>query len=88
MNYLVLELHKREPWYSNKIVGFKEGDIGGGGAGGTQYRKKKWQIPKYREENRPNTDTAYFNHICNRFRILMVASMHQMSIFFFCLILW
>ena len=23
MNYLVLELHKQEPWYSNKIVGFK-----------------------------------------------------------------
>ena len=33
MNYLVLELHKQEPWYSNKIVGFKEGDIGGGGGG-------------------------------------------------------
>ena len=23
MNYLVLELYKQEPWYSNKIVGFK-----------------------------------------------------------------
>ena len=23
MNYLVLELHEQEPWYSNKIVGFK-----------------------------------------------------------------
>ena len=23
MNYLVLELHKQKPWYSNKIVGFK-----------------------------------------------------------------
>ena len=42
--------------------------------GGTQYRKKKWQIPKYRVENRLNTDTAYVNHIYNRFRILMVAS--------------
>ena len=39
-----------------------------------QYRKKKWQIPKYLEENRPNTDTAYFNHVYNRFRMLMVAS--------------
>ena len=39
-----------------------------------QYRKKKWQIPKYLEENRPNTDTAYFNYIYNRFRMLMVAS--------------
>ena len=24
-----------------------------------QYRKKNWQIPKYRVENRPNTDTAF-----------------------------
>ena len=39
----------------------KEGDIGGYAI--PQYRKKKWQIPKYRVENRPNTDTAYFNHI-------------------------
>ena len=46
-----------------------EGDIGG-----IQYRKKKWQIPKYRVENRVNTDTGYFNHIYNRSRILMVAS--------------
>ena len=48
-----------------------------GGIGGypiPQYRKKKWQIPKYRVENRLNTDTAYFNHIYNRFRILTVAS--------------
>ena len=28
-----------------------------------QYRKKKWQLPKYRVESRLNTDTAYFNHI-------------------------
>ena len=45
-----------------------EGDIGGYQI--PQYRKKKWQIPKYRVENRLNTDTAYFNHIHNRFRIL------------------
>ena len=49
-----------------------EGDIGGYPI--PQYRKKKWQIPKYRVENRLNTDTAYFNHIYNRLRILMVAS--------------
>ena len=49
-----------------------EGDIGGYPI--PQYRKQKWQIPKYRVENRLNTDTAYFNHIYNRFRILMVAS--------------
>ena len=49
-----------------------EGDIGGYPI--PQYRKKKWQIPKYRVENRLNTDTAYFNHIHNRFRILMGAS--------------
>ena len=50
---------------------------GGGGGGGTQYRntvRKKWQIPKSRVENRPNTETACFNHIYNRFRIFMVAS--------------
>ena len=51
---------------------FIEGDIGGYPI--PQYRKKKWQIPKYRFENRLNTDTAYFNHIYNRFRILIVAS--------------
>jgi len=49
-----------------------EGDIGGYPI--RQYHKKKWQIPKYCVENRPNTDTAYFNHIYNWFRILMVAS--------------
>ena len=49
------------------------GTLGEGGFG-TWYPKKKWQIPKYRVENRLNTDTAYFNHIYNRFRILMVAS--------------
>ena len=49
-----------------------EGDIGGYPI--PQYRKKKWQIPKYRIENRVNTDTGYFNHIYNRSRILMVAS--------------
>ena len=53
-------------------MGLREGDIGGYPI--PQYRKKKWQIPKYLEENRPNTDTAYFNHIYNRFRMLMVAS--------------
>ena len=33
-----------------------EGDIGGYPV--SQYRKKNWQIPKYRVENRRNTDTA------------------------------
>ena len=28
-----------------------------GTLGGTQYRN--WQIPKYRVENRPNTDTTF-----------------------------
>ena len=50
----------------------EEGDIGGYPI--PQYRTKKWQIPKYRVANRLNTDTAYFNYIYNRFRILMVAS--------------
>ena len=50
----------------------EEGDIGGYPI--PQYRKKKWQIPKYRVENRLNTDTAYINLIHNRFRILMEAS--------------
>ena len=45
-----------------------EGDIGGYPI--PQYREKKWQIPKYRVENRLNTDTAYFNHIYNRLRTL------------------
>ena len=49
-----------------------EGDFGGYQL--PQYRKKKWQIPTYRVENRLNTDTAYFNHIHNRFRILTDAS--------------
>ena len=57
---------------SNVALLFEEGDIGGYPV--PQYRKKKWQIPKYLVENRLNTDTAYFNHIYNRFRILMVAS--------------
>ena len=39
-----------------------------------QYCTKKWQIPKYHIANRLNTDTAYFNDICNWFHILMVAS--------------
>ena len=34
----------------------KEGDIGGYPI--SQYRKNNWQIPKYRVENRRNTDTA------------------------------
>ena len=55
-----------------QLLSFQEGDIGGYPI--PQYRKKKWQIPKYRVENRLNTDTAYFNHIHNRFRILMGAS--------------
>ena len=53
--------------------------IGGGHWGYPipQYRTKKWQIPKYRVANRLNTDTAYFNYIYNRFRILMVASIYR-----------
>ena len=67
------QLDKRG-FYELETSGFNdmEGDIGGYPI--PQYRKKKWQIPKYRVENRLNTDTAYFNHIYNRLRILMVAS--------------
>ena len=36
-----------------------EGDIGGYPI--PQYPKKKWQIPKYRDENRLNTDTVQFS---------------------------
>ena len=66
-------------WLRSEVSKMKRGsqNINGGGHWVTQYRntvKKKWQKPKYRVENRPNTDTAYFNHIYNRFRILMVAS--------------
>ena len=57
---------------SPQITAHVEGDIGGYPI--PQYRKKKWQIPKYRVENRLNTDTAYFNHIYNRFPILMAAA--------------
>ena len=40
------------------------GGEGGGIGGGTQYRKKTWQIPKYRVKNRRNTDTALiFGHV-------------------------
>ena len=52
--------------------------------GGTQYRNTVRKNGKYR-----NTDTLYFNHIYNRFRIVMEleklsqAFMHQMSMFFF-----
>ena len=72
MLYYVLftcEVLNSEMAYSIRLM---EGDIGGYPI--PQYRKKKWQIPKYRVENRLNTDTAYFNHIHNRFRILMGAS--------------
>ena len=66
-------------WLRSEVSKMERGsqNIHGGGHWVTQYRntvKKKWQKPKYRVENRPNTDTAYFNHIYNRFRILMVAS--------------
>ena len=47
----------------------KEGDIGRYPI--PQYRKKKWQIPKHRVENRLNTDTAYLNHIYIRFRMYL-----------------
>ena len=52
-----------------------------GGIGGypiPQYRKKKWQIPKYCVENRRDADTVYFNHSYNRFRILMVTSIERL----------
>ena len=67
-------IHKPLEFRHMKVGALKlnEGDIGGYPI--PQYRKKKLQIPKYRVENRLNTDTAYFNHIYNRFRILMVAS--------------
>ena len=36
---------------------------GGKHSGGTQYRKKNWQIPKYHVKNRQNADTAFlFGH--------------------------
>ena len=35
------------------------GTLGGGGVPIPQYRKKNWQIPKYRVKNRRNTDTAF-----------------------------
>ena len=54
-----------------KLLSLVEGDIVGYPI--PQYRKKKWQIPKYRVENHLNTDTAYFNHIYNRFRIRLRA---------------
>ena len=39
------------------------GTLGGGGVPIPQYRKKNWQIPKYRVKNRRNTDTAFiFGH--------------------------
>ena len=60
---------------SPAAVTLHEGDIGGYPI--PQYRTKKWQIPKYRVANRLNTDTAYFNYIYNRFRILMVASIYR-----------
>ena len=66
-----------------------EGDIGGYPI--PQYRKKNWQIPKYRVENRRNTDTA-FRSLYNRSRLIKVASisrvylsqacMHHMSLYF------
>ena len=75
-------LNEKWDWHSSfrmkgplcplKEVALKEGDIGEYPI--PQYRKKKWQIPKYRVENRLNTDTAYINLIHNRFRILMEAS--------------
>ena len=47
-------------WLAGKLAGtgkHKEGDIGGYPI--PQYRKKKWQIPKYRVENRLNADIAH-----------------------------
>ena len=67
---ILMQLH--ESYHKTLQRSIMEGDIGGYPI--PQYRKKKWQIPKYRVENRLNTDTAYFNHIHNRFRILMGAS--------------
>ena len=56
----------------NRCGYHEEGDIGGYPK--PQYRSNKWQIPKYCMENRPNTNTKYFNHIYNWFHILMAAS--------------
>ena len=44
-------------WERPSLKKLKEGDIEGYPI--PQYRKKNWQIPKYRVENRPNTDTAF-----------------------------
>ena len=55
-------------------VFYKEGDIMGGGGGPIpQYRKKNWQIPKYRVENRRNTDTPFYD----RSRLLNVLSISR-----------
>ena len=42
---------------NNRMENYREGDIGGYPVPG--YRKKNWQIPKFRVENRRNTDTAF-----------------------------
>ena len=58
---------------------YKEGNIKGGGGGNQyhnllpQYRKKNWQIPKHRVENRRNTDTAFYD----RSRLLNVLSISR-----------
>ena len=62
-----IPLHSNGRYGSTRVgvSGPKEDDEVGeqrharGTLGGTQYRKKNWQIPKYRVKNRRNTDTAY-----------------------------
>ena len=53
------DLKKVTKLESNAMLG---GTLGGG-VPIPQYRKKNWQIPKYRVKNRRNTDTAFiFDH--------------------------
>ena len=55
-------------------VFYKEGDImRGTNTAILQYRKKNWQIPKYRVENRRNTDTPFYD----RSRLLNVLSVSR-----------
>ena len=49
-----------------------------------QYRKKSWQIPKYRVKNRRNTDTAFiFGHVylsCIHIACLFISSIYAPAI--------
>ena len=60
-NQVCAIFYMREIWEN---VFIRRGHCGGGGGYPIpQYRKKNWQIPKYRVKNRRNTDTAFiFGH--------------------------